>query len=187
MFDKVVWTSLLLELLIPLIVSSSLFWWVIFPKCISEVKKVMQKLLLSLNIDACNPILLSSVKRLTELKTSLDTSKTSLDNDTLMYVIICNVLIIVILLILAVTVPIIFRVPPKAFLLAFVEVLGIYIMVGIAQIFFIREIAFKYMPLTSEVFQKVVGQLMVSCFDTTLKTPLVISKNKIQNNPIQSC
>lgn len=163
MFDKFFWASLCFEMIVPLVLTTTLFWVIVFPKAVKQTINLARKLANTLYIPPCNTVLQWSLMNVAETRVNIAKLPTA---TAYKYAIAVNVLVIVIIAMTSLIVPIIFGVGRKHVMYSLGEIIAIYAIVLVGEIYFIKEIAFKYTPGTSEhLYNEIVGRLATDCFD----------------------
>lgn len=166
MFDAAFWTSFVFELIVPLIMTSTLFWVIVFPKAESQMKEVTKALASTLSIPPCTNALQSSLPRLKQMRENMAVVERPAIKH---YVLFINVMAIALLGVVSIIVPLAYKMPWKEALMLFLEIVAMYCIIVVAELYFIFEIAFKYMPGRGhELMKDIVGRLASSCFDASL-------------------
>lgn len=156
-------TSVAFEVLVPLTLTTALFWGVIMPKAREQAERLVQFMARTLKIEPCNVLLQVSLRRLAEMRVGMAAVQ---EPQILRIILAFNILAILTTALLAVLVPTMFRVPWSQAGALFGEIVAIYAIVLVGQVYFIRNIAFKYSPETADVlFKQVAGEMAVACFD----------------------
>lgn len=155
--------SLAFEVLIPLTLTTALFWVVILPKAVEQTTRLAKHVVKSIRIAPCSGLLQISLRRLMQTREGLANVRAP---HIYTYILAANVILIAGLAAAAMLLPPATGVPAGRALGTFAEIAAIYAIVAMGQIFFIREIAFKYAPETPDVlFGKIAGDLAFACFD----------------------
>lgn len=166
MFDSAFWMSFAYELLVPLILTSTLFWVIILPKAQELTLVVVKELAQSLTIPPCNALLQWNLSQIIELRRGLSQLKKP---NLRSYILAMNIFLIALLILISILIPLAYRVPRIDAIKAFLEILGMYAIVGVAEIFFIKEVAFKYVPGNeSQLRKEMVARFATACFDQPL-------------------
>ena len=160
------WTSAAFEILIPLVLTSTLFWAVIMPKALAQTLSVTDTMIGTLHVPPCNTLLQWSLKNLVDTRAGISRNTSSSTKDL---VLATNIVIIMFVAVCAIAIPILQRLSLLEVRDIFLEITAIYVLVLVAEIYFIKEIAFKYYPSPgNDAFKEVVANLATTCFDVKL-------------------
>jgi hypothetical protein len=160
------WTSVAFELLIPLILTTILFWVLVMPKGEKQIDSIAKKITTGLRINPCNSLLQMSLQNLGVLRDNMRANNVNKKNVVKDYVIAINLLCIVIVAAIAVAVPVLVGNTIADTMYIIVEILLIYAIVVGGEIYFIKNVAFKYVPHSPDyLFNQVLAKFAYDCFD----------------------
>lgn len=160
--------SLCLEILVPLVVTSALFWTLIIPTAVNKMTLMSKAMAATLTIDCEEPgnrdLLAHALPRLTATRDNLQVLKGPLFKP---YIMASNLALIVIVALLAAVMVMRLRLSTRQAFVVLVEIVAIYALVAMAQVHFIVNVAFKYAPKSKlELYNEVIDRLLASCFES---------------------
>lgn len=161
-------TTLGFEILVPLIATTVIFWAIVIPKLNDELRKLVLRSIRQLPIDKCNTLLHFLMPSLVELREGISKMHVGRQMRTLVAMI--NTVVIVMALTVAVAIPLYVRPALGEVLVALGEVVAVYAIVLLVQLYFLFQVAFQYVPVSSSVMEKeLVSRISMDCFKSTLE------------------
>ena len=162
-------SSICFELLIPVTLTTTVFWTIIAPKAIKQTKILSKMVVDAIDIPPCHPLLRYSLDNLIATRAGMMSSP---GIDVRNYVLTANIMVIVIIALISIAVPALLRVPLEDVFSTLLEILAIYAIVALGEIYFIRVVAFNYAPETkASAFNQIMATMSSACLDVPYISP----------------